>query len=35
MSFELGEFIEEEDSMVGHRDLARYRELTAADEPHI
>ena len=35
MSFELGEFIEEEDSMAGQRDLARYRELTAADEPHI
>jgi hypothetical protein len=35
MSFELGEFIGEEDAMVGQRHLARHGHLAAADQPHI
>jgi hypothetical protein len=35
MPSELGEFIEEEDTMMGQRHLARHGHLAAADQPHV
>jgi hypothetical protein len=35
MTPELAEFVQEEHAMVYQRHLARHRDLTAADPPHI
>jgi hypothetical protein len=35
MPSEFGEFVEEEDAMMGQRHLARHGHLAAADQSHI